>query len=183
MLACSSRSRAIECETTLCWRSFHQGEIPPEVHQTVSAAEERGEVCRVHEHDVSDALLVWRHPEQAVELRIAGRGEGMRTVGIDRLAGQQMDRLAVFFGNCVVRQMRMEVQCRNVLEQAELVNVPKRGERRELLCAFDYRRTQAVEYCGPARRALSSANGCIVRSVADAARVHRRDVGIPSGAA
>ena len=68
----------------------------------------------------------------------------MRTVEIDRLAGQQMDRLAVFFSNCVVRQMQMEVQCGNVLEQAELVNLLKRGERRKLLCAFDYRRTQAV---------------------------------------
>ena len=27
-----------------CWRSFHQGEIPPKVLQTLRASEERGEI-------------------------------------------------------------------------------------------------------------------------------------------
>ena len=66
-------------------RIFHKCQIPPEVCQTVRAAEQGGEVRRVHEHDVAGALLIWRHPEQAIELRVAGCGEGMRTVGINRL--------------------------------------------------------------------------------------------------
>ena len=165
-----SRIRAIECGISPCVCSFHQGEIPPEIFQTIRAAEERGEVGQVHEHDVSGPLLVRRHPEQAVELRVASRGEGMRTVGIDRLACKQMDRLAVLFSNFVVRQVRMEVERRNVVEQAELVDVAKRGQRRNLLRAFDYRRTEAVSDCGPERRAPSSASGYIGRSAAGAGR-------------
>src|ERR1700730_10469900 len=58
-------------------RLFHQCEITPEVHQTVRAAEQGGEIRRIHEHDVAGALLIWRHPEQAIELRVASCGEGM----------------------------------------------------------------------------------------------------------
>ena len=38
-------------------RSFHQCEIPPEVLQTIRAAEQGGEICRVHKHDVAVPLL------------------------------------------------------------------------------------------------------------------------------
>ena len=54
----------------------------------------------------------------------------------------KMDRLRVFGGYCVVRQMQMEVECRDVIQQAQLVDVPKGGERRKLLRAFDDRRTK-----------------------------------------
>ena len=125
-------------------RSVHQRQIAPEVRQTVRAAEKRGEIRGVDEHDVAGALLVRRHPEQAIELRVAGRSERVRPVEIDRLARQQMDRLGVLGGQLVVRQMRMEIERRDVLEQAQLVDVPKGGQRRDLLGAFDDRRPQTL---------------------------------------
>ncbi|HET9230688.1 MAG TPA: hypothetical protein VFO00_05340, partial [Vitreimonas sp.] len=50
-------------------RSPHQGEIPPEIHEPVSASEEPGEGCGIHEQDVACPLLII---SQAVELRVAG---------------------------------------------------------------------------------------------------------------
>ena len=82
---CQGSSRSAPCSRS--YRpSFHQGKIPPEVLQTVRATEECGEIRGVHEHDVSGALLIWRHPEQAIELRIAGRGERVWTIEINGLA-------------------------------------------------------------------------------------------------
>ena len=49
-----------------------------------------------------------------------------------------MDRLAVS-GELVVRQMWMKIERRDVVEEAELVEVPERRERRDLLRAFDER--------------------------------------------
>src|SRR3984893_8937187 len=118
---------------------FHQCEIPPEVHQTVRATEEGGEIRRIHEHDVCSALLIWRHPEQAIELRVAGCGEGMRTVGINGLARQQMHRLGVPGGQLIVWQGWMGIECRDVFEQTQLVDVPKGRKRRDLLRALDER--------------------------------------------
>src|SRR5258708_4019604 len=47
-------------------------------------------------------------------------------------------------GNFVVREMRMEVQRRDVFEQAQLVDVAESRERRDLLCAFYLCRTESV---------------------------------------
>src|SRR5580700_3742963 len=120
-------------------RLFHQCQIPPEVRQTVRAAEQGGEIRRVDEHDVAGALLIWRYPEQAIELRVAGYGEGMRTVRINGLARQQMHRLGVLGGQLIVRQVWMEIECRDVFEQTQLVNVAKGRERRDLFRTFDER--------------------------------------------
>src|SRR4026207_37874 len=72
-----------------------------------------------------------------IELRVAGCGERMRTVGIDGLARQQMHRLGVLGGQLIMRQVWMEIECRDVFEQTELVNVPKGRKRCDLLRAFD----------------------------------------------
>ena len=93
----------------------------------------------VHEHDVAGALLIWRHPEQAIELRVAGCGEGMRTVGINGLACQQLHRLGVFGGQLIMWQVWMEIKRRDVFEKTQFVNVPKGRKRRDLLRAFDER--------------------------------------------
>src|SRR3977135_1721719 len=113
-----------------CRRSFHQGKIPPEVLQTVRATEECGEIRRVHEHDVSGALLIWRHPEQAIKLRVAGCGERVRTIEINGLAREQMHRFGFFGSQLIVRQVRMEIECRDVGEQSQLVTCTERQEGR-----------------------------------------------------
>src|SRR5215813_9099462 len=104
-----------------CQRSFHHGQIPPKIFQAVSTAKECGEVRRVHQHDISGTLCIWWHPEQAVELRVAGRAERMRTVEINGLARQQMHRLSVLGSQFVMRQVRMEIERRDVFKQAQLV--------------------------------------------------------------
>ena len=43
-----------------------------------------------------------------------------------------------------VRQVWMKIQCWDVLEEAQLVEVPERGQRRDLLRTVDERRTQSV---------------------------------------
>src|SRR5205823_11625830 len=107
--------------------------------------EECGEVRRVHKHDISRALLTWRHPQQAVKLPVSSGGEGMRTVEINRLACQQMHRLAVLLGDFVVWQMGMKIESWDVFKEAQLINVAERGERCDLLGAFDLRWTETVE--------------------------------------
>src|SRR5215475_1629348 len=101
-------------------RSFHQRDIPPEVFQTLRDTEQRGEVRRVHQYDVSGTSLLWRHPQQAVELRVACGGERVRTLHLDRLARQHVDRPALLCSDFVVRQVPMEAQGRDILEQPRL---------------------------------------------------------------
>ena len=59
--------------------------------ETLGAAEKRGEIGQVDQDDVSGSLLVWPHPEQAVELPVSGLGEGVRAVEINRLARQDLN--------------------------------------------------------------------------------------------
>src|SRR5262249_58590938 len=70
--------------------ALHPGDVAPEMLQAVGAAEKRGEVCRVHHQDVAGALAVRWQPEQAVELFVAGRGEGMRAVRVNGLTREQL---------------------------------------------------------------------------------------------
>src|SRR6516162_9789253 len=134
-------------------RLFHQGHIAPEVFQTLGDSEKCGEVRRVHQYDVSGTFVFWRHPQQAVELRVARCGEGVRTLHLDRLARQHVDCLALLFGDLVVRKMPMEAQCGDVLEQPRLIQVTERCERCGLPGAFDERRTESpgVVYRYPER--------------------------------
>ena len=79
-----------------------------------------GEIHEVHEHDVSSSLPVWWHPEQAVELRVACRAEGVRTVKINGLACEHLYRLGVRGRQLIVGKVRMEIQSRHVFEQPKL---------------------------------------------------------------
>jgi hypothetical protein len=71
--------------------SPHRCEIPPEILQTLGAAEKRGEIGRVDQDDVSGSLLIGRHPKEAVELSIAGLREWVRAVEVDRLPRQDLN--------------------------------------------------------------------------------------------
>src|SRR5438094_9558318 len=70
--------------------SLHHSEIPPEILQTLRAAEERGEVGGVHQQYVAGALASWWQPKEGVEFRVARLGERMRTTGVDELSSQHM---------------------------------------------------------------------------------------------
>ena len=56
-----------------------------------------------------------------------------------------MDRLAVLLGDLVMRQVRMEIQRRNVVEESQLVDVPEGRKRRDLIRVCDQRRTESVD--------------------------------------
>ena len=100
-----------------------------------------------HQHDISSALLVWWHPEQAVELRVACRAEGVRTVEINGLACKHLYRLGLRGRQFIVGKVRMEIQSRHVFEQPQAVNVPNRCERCDLLRPFDDRGTSPQRLC------------------------------------
>src|SRR4029077_12842958 len=55
-----------------------------------------------------------------------------------------MDRLAVLFGDFIVRQVWMEIQRGNILEQTKLVKIAECRERCDFLRAFDDRRAKSV---------------------------------------
>ena len=63
----------------------------------------------------------------------------MRSIQIDGLAREQLHGLAVIFSQCVVWQVRMEVERRNIIEQAQLVEVFESGKRGDIFGAFDQR--------------------------------------------
>src|ERR1700730_5539429 len=108
--------------------SPHRGEVSPEVLETHGAAEERGEIGRVDQNDISGSLLIRRHPKEDVELRVACRSEWMRTIEVDRLTRQQVYRLGVLGGQLIVRQVWMEIERRDVLEQPQAVEVSEGRE-------------------------------------------------------
>src|SRR5262249_62152165 len=85
---------------------------------------------------MSRTLLIWRHPQQTVKLLVPSSSEGMRTVEINRLACQQMHRLAVFLSDLVVWEMGMKIESWDVFVRAELVNVAGGRVRCDLLCDF-----------------------------------------------
>ena len=74
------------------------------------------------QNDVPGPLLVRRHPQEAVELPAASLGEGMRTLEVDRLPRKHLDG-ARASRQLIVRQMRMEVEGRDVLQEAKAVEV------------------------------------------------------------
>src|SRR6516165_9605537 len=75
---------------------------------------------RVDEQNISNALTIGRHPEQAVEFLIAGGGERVRTVEIDRLTREQMDRLAGLICDFVVWQMGWKQSVGTLLSRPSL---------------------------------------------------------------
>src|SRR5262249_49158693 len=98
--------------------ALHPGDVAPEMLQAVSAPEKRGEVCRVHHEDVAGALAVRWQPEQAVELFVAGRSEGMRAVRVNGLTREQLHCFPVVVCQRIMRQVLMEAKRADILEQA-----------------------------------------------------------------
>src|SRR5580693_10184436 len=97
--------------------SFHDGEVVPEVLEAFGATEQRGEVSRVHQHDVAPALSGGRHPDQRVELGVTGRSERMRPVRVDALAAQHTHGVGFRLGEFVVRKVGMEIERGDLVEQ------------------------------------------------------------------
>jgi hypothetical protein len=118
-------------------RSLHRCEVVPQVLQTVRATEQGGEVGGVDERDVARPLTGGRHPDQRVELGVAFRGEGVGSVRVDALTRQ--DPQLVTFGRrqFVVRQVGVEVERGDVVEQSRRVEIGKAGDGRDLLGALD----------------------------------------------
>jgi hypothetical protein len=126
----NSPTRRVKAGIARPLRSSHRAKVPPEVLQTLSAAEKRGEIGRVDQNDISGSLLIRRHPKEAVELRVACRSEWMRMIEVDRLTRQHLNRLGVRRRQFVVRQMRMEIERRDVLQQPQTVEISEGRERR-----------------------------------------------------
>ena len=146
----SNGNKIVDVGHTLS-RLFHRGDVPPEGPQALRHAEQGGEVGGVHQNDVPGTLASRRHPQQAVESRVAGRRKWVRPVQVHRLlpAGGWRIRL----GHLVVRQVQVEIERCHVLEQSQLVQILKADEGRDIPGPLDQRRAQSigVEYRHPQR--------------------------------
>src|SRR5260370_35962744 len=67
----------------------------------------------------------------------------MRTVEVDRLPCEHLDGVRAS-RQFIMRQMRVEVEGRDVLQEAKAVEVGEGRERSNFVCAFDERRPKAV---------------------------------------
>ena len=92
---------------------------------------------------MSSALLIWRHPEQTIELSVAGRRERMWTIEVNGLASEHVHRL-VFTCELVVRQVWMKIQRRDIVEKTKLVDVPEGTQRSYFIRAFHHSWAQSV---------------------------------------
>ena len=91
----------------------------------------------------SGALLVRRHPQQAVEFLVARLGERMRPIEVDRLPREHMDSFAVLLRQRIVRQVRMKIEGGDIRQEARLIEVPEGREGRDFVRAFDQRRPKS----------------------------------------
>ena len=114
---------------------------------------------------------------------VACRGERMRAVEVDGLACEHMDGTRVLGGQRVVRQVQMEVESGNAVQQTELVQVLVDRQWSDLLGRLARQQAGARIDLAPGLRAPSSTNGCTGRSAAGAVQGGRRGARIPSGAA
>src|SRR5882672_4400191 len=122
----------------------HRCEIAPKLFQTIRSSKERGEVRGIHQHDVSGSFVAGRHPDESVQFFVARLGEGMWPGKVNRLTRQKNRSLLILRGERIVRKMGMEIERRNVLEQAKFVQIPVGRQRRDLLRARHQCRTEAV---------------------------------------
>ena len=81
---------------------------------------------------MSGAFVLRRHPDAGIELRVARLGKRMRAVEVYRLACEHMDGFGVIGRQRIVRQVGMEVESRNVVEQPDLVQVLADRQWRDL---------------------------------------------------
>src|SRR4051812_48058976 len=93
MLETTKTSVAIE--TAACFRSkdrvpSHRRQVAPQVRETLGATEKSREVRGVDEQNVPGATILRRHPEKQVEFRVAGGGERMQAIRVDRLPRQHL---------------------------------------------------------------------------------------------
>ena len=91
--------------------------------------------------------------------------------------------LLSFVGDLVVRQVAVETERRDVLEQPELVEVAERRERRDFLRAPDPRRTQSPGVVHRNAERLHQRAAVLREALLARHQRDRRDAGIPSGAA
>src|SRR5437764_7541818 len=98
-----------------------RGEISPKIFQTFGTTKESCKVSRVDQQNVACAVTLWFHPQQAVHLRITGRGKWMRSVRVDRLFGEYVYPFFAAINNFIMRQVRMKIQRGHVFQKPEFI--------------------------------------------------------------
>lgn len=130
----------LSCPST---RSFVR-EILPEALQALVPAEQRREDRRIRQENVPRSFVNRRHPQEHVELAVAGLNEGVRPGHIDRLPCQDMDGFWIVCRNRVMREVHVKderldppsqprVSRSPVIESGTVLMVP----RREVAQRFD----------------------------------------------
>ena len=156
---------------------IRRGDVLPEGAQALIAAEQRTEDRGVGHQYVAGAFPGGRHPQERVELGVAGLGEGVRRPGeVDRLPGQDADDVRFVGRHRVVRQVRVEVEGGHPVQPPPGVQVPVDRQRSDLSWT-PARRAAARNGSPPALPARSSGRGRRRRSVAGGAPGRPRDGG------
>src|SRR5690242_1182772 len=105
--------------------SFCGGEIPPEILETFGTTEERREMSRIDEQHVASSITGRRHPPKTIHFGITCGREWMRPIRIHGLTCQHVYFCTVRH-DFVVRQVRMEIQGRDVFKKSEFIEIAER---------------------------------------------------------
>ena len=98
---------------TRFFQKFSRLSVPP--NSVVKIVESASRMCPARS-------LRW-HPDEGIELRVARLGERMRSIEVNGLSCQHMNGFRVFGGQRVMRQMGMEVEGGDTVQQTALVQV------------------------------------------------------------
>src|ERR1700704_2634762 len=109
--------------------------VAPKTVQTLRAAEQGRENCRVGQQNVASPRAARWHPQKAVELAVSHFSKWMRSRQVDRLFGQNQNRLRIFCGHRIVRQMRVKIKGRDAGEPPAWIEVLHGCQRSDLFGA------------------------------------------------
>src|SRR5690606_28966185 len=124
------------------FKSFHGGQVAPEMLKTFIAAKQRREYGGVCQQDFSQPFGCRGHSKKHIEFAVARLYERMWMSHINRLTRQHVNEIAIVRGYCIMRQVHVKVERIYILEQVQFVKITIDVERYQFVCAIDCRRTK-----------------------------------------
>src|SRR5688572_1115662 len=125
-------------------RLLHRSKVAPESLQALSSTEQRGEVGRIDEHDLTTAAPAGRHPEKRIDFAVSSGRPRVRPVSINRLSGEYVNHSRALVGHSVLREMHVKAEIRDAAQEARLVEVLGLAERHGVTRALDDRGAKSV---------------------------------------
>src|SRR4051794_29143177 len=113
----------------------------PKLRQAFITTKQSAESRQVGQQNISGTRSAWRHPEKAIELSISCLRERVWLGQIDRLARENTNRTGVLRER-IMRQVLVEVERRHPRQPSVRVEIPHRGQRRNLIGSLDHGGTE-----------------------------------------